>query len=246
MPASLSAARPRLCSFTFDDGRHCKIPHRPDHHLCQFHARRDAAARASRDAAWNIAYDLSGSYIAFRDVSAAIAHAISAVAYGHLKGRSAATVAYLCQSLVQSTLHAEHEHIRAFGFNDWQDELVKSFNSRRPTPDVHPQAPPDFHPDSRAASCPPDPTLEAQDREANDNEALEDQPEDQFDELATTPHEEGTEEPQPLIQENSSEGDEGESDEEGREEVEDRDEEQELTADEDELEVSANAPRAVH
>jgi type IV secretory pathway VirB10-like protein len=124
---------PRLCAFTFADGRRCRTPRRPDHpYLCYFHARKEAQRLASERAAWNITYDLSGDYLAFRDVNSAIAHTISAVAYGHLKGHAATTVAYLCQSLVQSAARAEREHIRTFGEDDWTDEVCKSFNSRRP------------------------------------------------------------------------------------------------------------------
>jgi len=123
--------RPRLCAHTFDDGRRCRTPHRSDHTLCHFHARKEAETLARQSAAAKITYDLSGECIAFRDVSAAIAHTISAVAHGHIRPKAATTIAYLCQSLVQSAVHAESEHIRTFGFQDWKDEVTHTFNTSR-------------------------------------------------------------------------------------------------------------------
>jgi hypothetical protein len=123
--------RPRLCAHTFDDGRRCRTPHRSGHTLCHFHARKEAETLARQAAAAKISYDLSGECIAFRDVSAAIAHTISAVAHGHIKHKAATTIAYLCQSLVQSAARAESEHIRTFGIQDWKDEVIHTFNTSR-------------------------------------------------------------------------------------------------------------------
>jgi hypothetical protein len=141
MSIDLTVDRPRLCAFTFDDGRRCRIPRRSDHTLCHFHARKEAETRARQSAANKITYDISGECVTFRDVSAAIAHTISAVAHGHIKPKAAATIAYLCQSLVQSAVHAENEHIQAFGLQDWREEVAHSFNTASPAePKVSPPA----------------------------------------------------------------------------------------------------------
>jgi hypothetical protein len=149
MSVDLYPDRPRLCAHCYEDGRRCRLPRRSDHPcLCHYHARKEAHAQAAQQAADRIAYDLSGECIAFRDVSAAIAHTISAVASGHLKTRTATTIAYLCQSLVQSAARAESEHIRVFGLKDWEDEVMHTFNTSRfaeakkpPQPEP-PQVPP--------------------------------------------------------------------------------------------------------
>src|SRR5271166_2994939 len=112
MSVDLYPDRPRLCVHCYEDGRRCRLPRRSDHpSLCYYHARKEAQALAAQQAADRIAYDLSGECIAFRDVSA--------------------TIAYLCQSLVQSAARAESEHIRVFGLKDWQDEIVHTFNTSR-------------------------------------------------------------------------------------------------------------------
>jgi hypothetical protein len=44
--------RASLCSFSFTDGRRCLSPRRNSHsHLCAFHARKEAQARAGQEAA---------------------------------------------------------------------------------------------------------------------------------------------------------------------------------------------------
>src|SRR5216684_2136010 len=73
MSTNRSKDRSSLCSFTFVDGRHCRIPRRVDHpYLCAFHARKDAQALAGEAAGKDIAYHLSGSYVSACDLSSAL------------------------------------------------------------------------------------------------------------------------------------------------------------------------------
>jgi hypothetical protein len=129
MPTNFAVNRSRLCAFIFDDGDRCRSPRRSDHPYCYFHARKDAQSRAAKQTADNIASEFSGPYIAFRDLSQALAHTISAVAYGHMKPKAASTIAYLGQSLVQSLARAESEHLRAIGAKHWGNEIVNSYNN---------------------------------------------------------------------------------------------------------------------
>src|SRR5882762_7767566 len=87
-----------LCAFTFADGRQCRTPR-----------------RAGRD----ISSFLSGSYLSACDLSSALARLFSAVAEGHVKPKTASTLAYLGQTLIQSIQIAENEYINAFGANSW-------------------------------------------------------------------------------------------------------------------------------
>jgi hypothetical protein len=125
--------RPRLCVFTFADGRRCRTPRLPNNpDYCYFHLCKEAAKIAKRKAADKIAFDLSGDFLAFRDVSASIAHTITALAHGDMNPKTGATIAYLCQTLVQSTVHAESEYIRTFGQRDWQRQVAYSLNASTP------------------------------------------------------------------------------------------------------------------
>src|SRR5260370_2041732 len=107
--------RSSLCSFTFADGRHCRIPRRVDHpYLCAFHARKEAQSLAGQEAGKDIAYHLSGSFVSACDLSSALGRLFSAVAQGHVKPQTASTLAYLGQTLVQILPIAHDEYINAY------------------------------------------------------------------------------------------------------------------------------------
>jgi hypothetical protein len=135
--------RSSLCSFMFVDGRYCRIPRRDGHpYLCAFHARKEAQAIAGQEAGEDIAYHLSGSYLSACDLSSALGRLFSAVAQGQVKPKTASTLAYLGQTLVQTLHLAQSEYINAFGTNYWRETIRTShkLSAERKSPD--PQSPP--------------------------------------------------------------------------------------------------------
>src|SRR5258706_1370356 len=104
MSTNRSNDRASLCSFTFADGRHCRTPRAAHPYLCAFHARKDAQALAGEKAGKDIAYHLSGSYVSACDLSSALGRLFSAVAQGQMKPKTASTLPYLGQTLVQTLL----------------------------------------------------------------------------------------------------------------------------------------------
>jgi hypothetical protein len=85
MSTNRSEDRASLCSFTFVDGRRCRMPRRAGHpYLWAFHARKEAQALAGQQAAEEIAYHLSGSYVSACDLSSALGRLFSAVAQGQI------------------------------------------------------------------------------------------------------------------------------------------------------------------
>jgi hypothetical protein len=157
MSTTIAVDRSRLCTFTFDNGSKCRIPLSPSHpYLCTFHARKVAEDRAADDAVRDIAFHLSGRYVSFCDLSAAIATTITAVAYSHIPARTAATIAYLTQNLVQSLAGAEREYKSAFGVQNWRETVAHNFNSPRPAaaPATTTAAPTDATP--HQTSCQPE------------------------------------------------------------------------------------------
>jgi hypothetical protein len=119
-----SKDRSSLCSFTFADGRQCRMLRHGNHpYLCAFHARKEAQALAGAQAAEDIAYHLSGSFISACDLSSALGRLFSAVAQGQIKPKVAATLSYLSQSLVQTIHLSQHEYINAFGTNTWRETI---------------------------------------------------------------------------------------------------------------------------
>ena len=146
MPSRTSETRSSLCAFTFADGRRCRMPRAPRHpYLCAHHARKETQTLAGDHAAREIAHYLSGQYVSACDVSAALARLFAAVAQGHINPKTAATLAYLGQTLVQTLPLSKHEFTNAFGTEAWRHTIRSSF------------APPDDHaiPASTTAEIPP-------------------------------------------------------------------------------------------
>jgi hypothetical protein len=136
--------RSTLCSFTFADGRHCRMPRRDGHpHLCAFHARKEDQALAGDKAGGDIAYHLSGGHVSDYDLSSALGRLFAAVAQGHIKPKTASTLAYLGQTIVQAMHLSQHKHIQAFGIDKWLDTVrhnhKQSSERTAPTPQAHPQ-----------------------------------------------------------------------------------------------------------
>jgi hypothetical protein len=109
------------CSFTFADGRHCRTPLHSGHpFLCAFHARKEAQARAADDLGRDISHCFPGAYLSACGLSSALGRLFAATAKGDVKPKTAATLAYLGQTLVQTIQLAQHEYINAFGSDSWR------------------------------------------------------------------------------------------------------------------------------
>jgi hypothetical protein len=158
MSTNRSKDRSSLCSFTFADGRQCRTPRAAHPYLCAFHARKDAQALAGEAAGEEIAYHLSGSYVSACDLNSALGRLFSAVAQGHVKPKTATTLAYLGQTLVQNLHLAQDEYINAFGTNYWRETVRRNFDlsadppSPDPEPEPAPAATPAAPPDESPAS----------------------------------------------------------------------------------------------
>jgi len=150
--SSLSAKdRASLCQFTFADGRRCRAPRLRNHpHFCFDHAQKEAKARATESLGKDLAYFFSGDYLSACDLSSALARLIPAVVRGDLKPRTARTVAYPSQTLLQTIHLSQDEYINAFGTDDWRKSIRNSVKGNhthrfppapRPQP-TQPQSPP--------------------------------------------------------------------------------------------------------
>jgi hypothetical protein len=128
--SSLSAKdRVSLCSFTFSDGRRCRTPRISNHpHFCFYHAQKEARARAAETLGKDLAYFFSGDYLSACDLSTALARLIPAVVRGDVKPKTAHTLAYLVQTLVQAIHISQHEYINAFGTDGWRKSVRNSVN----------------------------------------------------------------------------------------------------------------------
>jgi hypothetical protein len=139
MSTNRSNDRSSLCAFTFADGRKCRMPRRDGHpYLCAFHARKEAQSLAGERAGKDIAYHLSGSFVSACDLTSALGRLFSAVAQGHVKPKTASTLAYLGQTMVQALPLAQHEYINAYDTDDWRDTIRESHeqSAKHSSPDA--------------------------------------------------------------------------------------------------------------
>jgi len=148
--------RPSLCLFTLADGRRCRTPRTTGHpHFCFYHARKESQARVADKLANDLNFFLSGEYLSANDLCAALGRIIPAVVRGDIKPRTATTVAYLAQTLLQTIHLAQDEYINAFGTPEWRETIHnavnQNWNYRHPAP---PPAPAPASPPSSAGVSP--------------------------------------------------------------------------------------------
>ena len=139
MSTHLSKDRASLCLFTFADGRRCRTPRTSAHpHLCTYHARKESQSQAAQKVGRHLGTYFSGHYLSACDLSSALGHLFSAVAQGQIKPKTASTLAYLAQTLLQSIHLSQHEYINAFGTDSWRQAIRDSFDRLTP-PEPEPQ-----------------------------------------------------------------------------------------------------------
>src|SRR5277367_6118643 len=142
--------RASLCIFSYADGRRCRTPRIADHpHFCYDHAQKESRAATADKLAKDLSAFFSGHYISANDVATAVARLIPAVVRGDIKPRTARTVAYMAQTLLQSIHLAQSEFKDAFG----QDALRKSVPSGI-TSNHDRLFPPDSQPNSEPKPAP--------------------------------------------------------------------------------------------
>jgi hypothetical protein len=129
--ASLSPKdRVSLCLFSYEDGRRCRTPRISNHpHFCFYHAQKESQSQTAERLAKDLAYFFSGDYLSANDLNSAVGCLIPAIIRGQIKPRVARTVAYMFQTLMQSTRLAQHEYINAFGTDGWRDAVYTSVTS---------------------------------------------------------------------------------------------------------------------
>ena len=158
MSTNRAKDRASLCSFSFIDGRRCLSPRRDSHsQLCAFHARKEAQALAGEKVGEDIAF-LSGEYVSAGDLSFALSRLFAAVAQGHVKPKTASTLGFLGQTLVQTLQLAQKEYVSAFGTASWERTVAHNFKQsgerQCPPPPLAPQSAPAQIADQPGASEP--------------------------------------------------------------------------------------------
>jgi len=126
MSTNRSEDRAPLCSFTFVDGRRCRMPRRHGHpYLCTFHARREAKIFAGEKVGEQIARYLSGEHVPADDLCSALGRLFAAVAQGEVEPKTVAGLAHLGRSLVQAPHIAQEKCAIASGAASGESAVIR-------------------------------------------------------------------------------------------------------------------------
>ena len=131
MPA-ISQHRANHCRFTFANARRCRMLLSPSHsYLCTFHARKESQAIAAERVGRNLAATLSHNYITACHLTAALSQLFGAIAQGHLKPKTANTLAYVGQTIAQTLRLSQQEFISAYGAQAWRTAIRDALTTAR-------------------------------------------------------------------------------------------------------------------
>jgi len=164
MPSLTAKDRVSLCLFSFTDGRRCRPPRISNHpHFCFYHVQKESQSQATAKLAKDLDYFFSGDYLSANDLNTALGRLIPAVIRDEIKPRVARTVAYMLQTLLQSTRLAQHEYINAYSTDGWRNAVHTSVKA------------------NHDHLYPPDPEADPEDESEGDSEnEIEDESEDEI------------------------------------------------------------------
>ena len=137
-----SQDRTGLCTFIFDDGRHCNMPHTAsDLRLCYFHEKKELQRLAAKDAALKVSRFLATDLHTACDLSAAFAMLFRSGVQGHTDPKTVNSLTKLGNLLLKTHLLAKDEFLSAYA-SEWYEIVQQSAT---------------FNPNGRAASHPVNP-----------------------------------------------------------------------------------------
>jgi hypothetical protein len=109
-----------LCKFPFADGRRCRMLRYPGHpHLCLFHARAELQQLEAARLGTELGQTLTGDFTTATDINHALGRLYTAIAQGRIPARTAATMAYVGQLLLQSVNGVKSEFKFSYNFDQW-------------------------------------------------------------------------------------------------------------------------------
>jgi hypothetical protein len=118
--------RSGLCTFIFDDGRHCNMPHTDgDLRLCYFHEQKEIRRLLSRDAGLKIGRFLAVDIHTACDLNAAFSTLFRAGAEGHIESKMVNSLTRLGQLILQTQALAKDEYLATYD-QEWPDVVERS------------------------------------------------------------------------------------------------------------------------
>ncbi|MGB8473823.1 MAG: hypothetical protein WCE61_07050 [Candidatus Acidiferrum sp.] len=127
MSSITSPDRAHLCTFTFADGRQCRMLRSPAHpSFCAFHARQELQLLESQRLGAEISVSLNGDFLSATDINHVLGKLFIAVAQDRIPLRKAAILAYLGQVMLSSLTHVKQEFPFSYNFDHWNKVLAKA------------------------------------------------------------------------------------------------------------------------
>ena len=115
---------PGVCRFAYADGRRCRMLICASHtYLCTSHALKESQALAAEKIGRSLAASLSHDFITACDLTAALSQLFGAIAQGHLKPKTANTLAYVGQTIAQTLRLSQQEFVSAYGVQAWRSAI---------------------------------------------------------------------------------------------------------------------------
>lgn len=151
MSIPCSKNRSNFCVFSFADGRRCNMPPVPasDYGLCYFHHQQYIERLNKQYAGEQICLSLPSGISTACDLSVAFAKLFRATALGYIKPKTAHTLTYLGNLMVQTHLLSRKEYEATFE-QSWDDVVYDSVCFRKeratdvpPGKSIYPPDPPD-------------------------------------------------------------------------------------------------------
>jgi len=135
---SVTRTRVSTCQFPFADGRHCRMPIAPSHpFLCLFHADRERRFH-ERDCLESAPDKIAAQLVTFsgeiktaNDLNVLLTRLWSLVASRRIPPRTAATLAYLANLLLQTLRPVRDEISDTRGIEEWYAAVFRSFPHRQ-------------------------------------------------------------------------------------------------------------------
>jgi hypothetical protein len=120
MSKNSSKDRASRCTFTFSDGRQCRLPRyttEPD--FCYFHAQKMAKRLDAAAAGKQIAKYLNADFLTACDLNNTFGALFSAAVQGYIKPKAVGSLACLGQLMLRTHLLAKEEFQEAFDDDTW-------------------------------------------------------------------------------------------------------------------------------
>ncbi len=133
MSKKLSKDSASLCTSTTSDGRRCTTPRsKSSPHFCHYHARKDQKQRDAERVRQEITSGLASDYITACGLNATLARLFEALVRGDINRKTAGTLAYLAQTMLQTMPIAEREFSRSFGRHNLEHVVTHAYGHVNP------------------------------------------------------------------------------------------------------------------